>query len=258
MRIETTEGRRADVALELLSEGEPVSFRNLVLQLTRSRVLTCTVLSDVGPSQVDAVVAAEEFRSGRAALDVLLAAPLFAARLSPLPRQWELCHDDGGTAVSLCRLEGDAIVWPAQYPPAPDSGTADPRALSFAGFELWVYGWAPGAVPGRPYEDWLRVSARCVSNGADVRVSGPIMSAAAVVRWVQECERLYETLSGEAVLDSGEPALKLRLTAIGSGGIAARVEMAPVPGLQEHFFTFEIDQTYLPTVIAQGRALIHR
>lgn len=129
--------------------------------------------------------------------------------------------------------------------------------LEIAGFRLWIR--------RRQYPDsdeywdanWLDVSARCEAHGASVRVEGPVLMAPDVERFLRECEALHEYLTGAATLDSAEPNLRVRLSADGRAGhLALAVRITPDAAMQRHEFTFALDQTYLPAVISQCRAIL--
>jgi hypothetical protein len=63
---------------------------------------------------------------------------------------------------------------------------------------------------------------------------------------------LHQTLSGEAVLESHEPNVVVRVTATDvSGLMRLRVEITPDHLAQGHWFEFEIDQSYVPEAVAQ-------
>jgi hypothetical protein len=117
MQFDETEGARADLALQQLSEGKPVSFRGLGLQLSESGSLECRVYSRWAPENVDERIATEEFSLGKDTLDDLLnGAPAFASLIASKPRTWELVAIDGSDAVRLCCLEGETLRWKKGWP----------------------------------------------------------------------------------------------------------------------------------------------
>jgi hypothetical protein len=137
------------------------------------------------------------------------------------------------------------------------SEPSEPPAISIAGFHLWIH--------GRQYPDasdywdanWLRVTAQCSSAGASVTVAGPVLMTTDVQRFADQCEALYARLSGSALLDSCEPNLRVLLsTADSLGHLELKVEITPDQLQQEHRFSFEVDQTYLPALIAKCRAVV--
>ncbi len=132
-----------------------------------------------------------------------------------------------------------------------------PPALEILGFQLWIH--------GRQFPDaqdfwdgnWLNVTAHCGSNGASVSVSGAIFMVPDLEQWATQCRTLYENFQGEARLDPCEPNLLVTLRCSDRRGhILMRVEITPDQVTQEHRMDFEIDQSYLPSLIAQCRAII--
>jgi hypothetical protein len=131
-----------------------------------------------------------------------------------------------------------------------------PPALKIAGFQLWVYGSQfPDA---HDYDDgnWLNVVAHCGANSASVWASGAIVMVTDLGRWSEQCEALYQNQRSEAILSPIEPNLCVTLrTTDRLGHILLRVEITPDHMTQEHRFDFEIDQSYLPRLLAQCRAI---
>lgn len=139
-------------------------------------------------------------------------------------------------------------------------GNADalgPPALEVAGFQLWIHGReSPDA---HDYWDgnWLNVTAHCGGNGATVWTSGAIVMVSDLARWTMALESLYESGSGEAIFQPYEPNLWVCLRPSDRlGHLRLRVQITPDQMTQEHRFDFEIDQTYLPPLIRQCRAIL--
>lgn len=132
-----------------------------------------------------------------------------------------------------------------------------PPALRLASFELWVHGrQIPDATEAWD-EDWLQVTAYCAAPGARVWVAGPVLGSTSLARWMAECESLHATLTGEAELHSYEPNLRVRIEAMGkSGALGVAVFITPDQLTQEHRFEFSIDQSYLPQLVDELRAIL--
>ena len=78
-----------------------------------------------------------------------------------------------------------------------------------------------------------------------------------LARFRNELERLYQTLSGEAVLESHEPNVKIRVaTSDGEGHLTMRLEITSDHIAQGHWFALEIDQSYLPAAVAQLESVL--
>jgi hypothetical protein len=117
MEFAEPNGKRADLALDLLEEGRYVSFRGLGLHLEAAGSLECRVFTVWQPENVTEEIAREEFARGQVTLAALLDhSARFQQIASTKPRQWELLHHYGGGAIRVCRLTGDRLVWDDGYP----------------------------------------------------------------------------------------------------------------------------------------------
>jgi len=123
--------------------------------------------------------------------------------------------------------------------------------------QMWVH--------GREFEDskeyydgnWLRVTVHCGGAGASVRVGGAILMTVDLEGFAKGCDELWRREGDEAVLEPMEPNLRLCLTrADDAGHISGEVDITPDQLLQDHSFRFDLDQSYLPGIIQQCRAII--
>lgn len=128
--------------------------------------------------------------------------------------------------------------------------------LGLAGLQLWVHG--PDTVDAGGYDDWLRVTVHCGAHGASVWASGEIVQLGDLRGWIESVGHLHRELSGVARLAPLEQNLSVLLQIDRTGGIEMEVEITPDPGSQSHRFRFDIDQTYLPPFLKQGRKLLDR
>lgn len=129
--------------------------------------------------------------------------------------------------------------------------------LKLGGLQIWVHGRQfPDAID---YWDgnWLRITAHCGMQGADVWTTGAILNLPAVVSWLAELEYLNQSLTGSASLVPLEPELSVKLTASVLGHISMEVEITPDNMTQEHMFRFELDQSYLEPVIESCRKILN-
>jgi hypothetical protein len=131
--------------------------------------------------------------------------------------------------------------------------TAD---LTLAGLRIRVHGrQLPDAQD--PWDgNWLSVTARCEDAGASIVVSGPILHLSELVGWCGEIEKLLATLAGEARLACIEPNLSVVLKATSLGHITLDVSITSDHLTQKHWFQFNIDQSYLPPLIAGCRSIL--
>lgn len=128
--------------------------------------------------------------------------------------------------------------------------------LRMGGLSLWIH--------GRAYEDstedgdgnWLQITALCRYPGAWTRAEGTILHLGEIVRFLAGCEKLFQTLNGVAALDCMEPNLNVELESTGSGHVTVRISITPDHLTQSHAYTEELDQTFLPPIIAGCRAIL--
>ena len=134
-----------------------------------------------------------------------------------------------------------------------------PPDLTLAGVQLWVHGYAYADAADAWDGNWLRVTAHAAARGTSVWVSGVLLETVSVLRFRRELAALYETLAGQATLESHEPNILVRLTGVGrSGHLQARAELTPDHLAQGHWFDFAADQSYLPRLRAQCDAVLAR
>ena len=141
--------------------------------------------------------------------------------------------------------------------PAQNANSLGPPALRLAGLQLWIHGRQFPDAHDHWDGNWLNVTAHCGAQGASVWASGSIIMVSDLGRWAAQCEKLYETGQGEAALQPCEPNLSVSLRASDRlGHINMRVEITPDHMTQQHRIDFEVDQSYLPPLLAQCRAIM--
>jgi hypothetical protein len=128
-----------------------------------------------------------------------------------------------------------------------------PPALQIEGFQLWIQGRQFPESDEYWDGNWLNVTAHCACEGASIWVSGAILMASDIERFTLECERLHQEMHGEATLKSYEPNLHVLLSCDRLGHVRMRVSITPEHMLQRHELNFDIDQSYLPAIVAQCR-----
>jgi hypothetical protein len=129
--------------------------------------------------------------------------------------------------------------------------------INIAGLQIWIHGYQ--FVEAENYDDanWLRVSVHCGANGASVWTSGSIITVNDIIGMASDSEKLYQNEIKELEIDPMEPELRITMKAIDSlGHLEMTVEITPDHLSQEHTFQFEIDQSYLPTLVGQCRKLL--
>ncbi len=132
-----------------------------------------------------------------------------------------------------------------------------PPDFKIAGFCVWVL--------GREFEDrqdfwdgnWLRVSAHCGAEGAQVRASGPILHLSEIHLWLEQATELHRNLTGTAELRCMEPNLNAKIELKDRRGNLV-VDITPNNLTQQHRFTFEMDQSYLPELTGALARLLQK
>jgi hypothetical protein len=131
----------------------------------------------------------------------------------------------------------------------------DPQ-LQIGSLKVWIHGRQfPNA---KDYWDgnWLRITAECSSSSSKVKIHGPIIHLGELAGLLVSCRQLYENLSGEANLDCMEPELNVRMKAGSSGQIRLEISITPDNLNEEHLFRQDIDQSYLPSIIAACESIL--
>jgi hypothetical protein len=104
--------------------------------------------------------------------------------------------------------------------------------------------------------NWATITATCEYPGARVETTGTILHLPELARMAEGCERLYETLEGEAELACMEPNLRVNLKALRGGQIEIAIAITPDQLSQSHTFLAHFDQTYLPPIIEACRRVL--
>ncbi len=123
-------------------------------------------------------------------------------------------------------------------------------ALRVAGLQIWIHGLEfPEAADERD-ANWLNVTAHCGAHGAAVWAQGSILEITDLERFAGECDALLRGEATAAVLDPFEPNLRVTIEPSERYGRAcARVDLTPDHLAQAHSMQFDIDLSYLTSVI---------
>ena len=132
-----------------------------------------------------------------------------------------------------------------------------PPSFRLKACQFWVYGRQFPEAQDRWDGNWLKVAVHCGEAGASAWATGAILDTIGLLCFRDELERMHRTLTGEAVLESHEPNVVVRVTvADDAGHLRVRVEITPDHLTQGHWFEFEIDQSYLPAAVAQLESVL--
>lgn len=137
-----------------------------------------------------------------------------------------------------------------------DVGNFGKPAIKIAGLAIWIH--SRQFPDSKDYWDvnWLNVTVRCGAKGASVLVNGSIIHLSEISHFLSGVEKLYKTLKGQAELACMEPELSIELEAENHGHIKMSVSITPDHLNQQHNFVFELDQSFLPTLIANCKSTL--
>lgn len=128
-----------------------------------------------------------------------------------------------------------------------------PPSIQLGSLQVWVFGRQFPDAHDRWDGNWLNVAVHCGGDGASVWTSGSILDTVSFSEFRTGLRRIYETLAGDAVLESVEPEIRVQVSVSDSlGHHRVRVEINRITSENGHghWFEFGVDQTYLPFVTA--------
>jgi len=128
--------------------------------------------------------------------------------------------------------------------------------IKISGLEIWVH--------RRQFPDcndywdgnWISITAKCEAKKSCVWVSWSIIHLPELKNLLGTTEKLYQTLKGKAELSCMEPELSMRIDANNLGRMEMTVNITPDHLMQSHEYIFEIDQSYLPTLISECKKVL--
>lgn len=130
-------------------------------------------------------------------------------------------------------------------------------SLALAGLSVWVHGRQFPEVEDYDDGNWLRVTVYCGASGSEVWTNGAILTTIDIAAFGEQCAAMFGGDTGVAELAPCEPELKVSLEVTDSiGHIRALVELTPDHLRQSHRFEFEVDQSYLPSIIKQCAEIV--
>ena len=134
----------------------------------------------------------------------------------------------------------------------------DDPDFALEGLSIWILDRAfPQATNGWD-EEWLSVRASMRGTGSSVTTEGVILMTTDFKRFRDQLANLHATLTGDASLSGYEPNLKVSLTVNERGVVPGRVEITSDHLTERHRFEIQIDQSYLPALIASCDSILER
>jgi hypothetical protein len=136
------------------------------------------------------------------------------------------------------------------------TGNLGSPSIRLSGLKIWVHGRQFPEATDYWDGNWLHVTVECSAINAVVCVSGPLIHLSELAQWATSAEKLHSTLNGEANLVCMEPELSVKLVLDKLGHMLMTVNITPDLMSQQHCFRVELDQSYLPNLIAGCRGIL--
>ena len=130
--------------------------------------------------------------------------------------------------------------------------------IKLDGLQIWIHNREFPTSEDYWDSNWLNTTVHCGANNASVWVNGSILLNIEISDWLDSLVKMNEQLSGEANLETLEQQLSVRLKAEQLGGVSMEVEITPDQLTQRHYFEFEIDQSYLNSLIESCRKVLQK
>jgi hypothetical protein len=141
---------------------------------------------------------------------------------------------------------------------SPDFEGLGAPSLDLFGLKLWIHGREFPNATDFWDGNWLHVTAILSTPTSMVRTEGPIVHLREIYALKAECAKLYETLSGQAVLSCMEPNLSAKIIAGTGGHIEVEVSVVPDQLTERHEYKTTSDQTFLPSVVRQCEDILEQ
>lgn len=124
-------------------------------------------------------------------------------------------------------------------------------------FKLWIHGRQFPNSNDFWDGNWLNISAYCGESGANVYVNGPLVHLSEIEEWLKLCQDLNQKLDGTATLKFTEPNLIFKIE-LEKGSGTFSIYITPDLINQDHWFHFDIDQSYLSSIISDSKIILKR
>lgn len=106
-------------------------------------------------------------------------------------------------------------------------------------------------------DDLIQFEAKCDGPGAWV-VAEPCCLIGDIEKWYADLDKLYKDIEGKVSFFALESDFKIGMTGNKLGQIELTIDISSDPLTQSHQFIFELDQSYLPSVVTQLKAVSKR
>lgn len=130
--------------------------------------------------------------------------------------------------------------------------------IRLSGLQIWIHSRTPEDDQETWGGNWLRVTVHCGALGSDVWADGEIIHLSEMLLWHAEIEQLHKMLTRQAKLSCVEPELDIVIKSGPLGRMTMEVSITPDHMNQRHSFEFEIDQSYLQSLLDQLRVVFQK
>lgn len=128
--------------------------------------------------------------------------------------------------------------------------------LKFAGLSLWVRSREFPDIVEYWDGNWLDIMCRVESHGAFVEFAGPFLRTDELAAFSKQLAGIQKDLIGEAELECMEPNLNIKVQCKALGHLDVVISITPDNLTQSHVFTFEVDQSYLTSVLSDCKRIL--
>jgi len=123
---------------------------------------------------------------------------------------------------------------------------------------IWVHGRQFPDSQDYWDSNWLNVTAEYIGRDSRTKAHGAIITAGELYEFASGLEILNRDLKGSAVLECMEPYLHVEVRAKSLGHIEIEVAITADPLTESHTYKEQIDQTFLPPILAGLRSVLTR
>lgn len=131
-------------------------------------------------------------------------------------------------------------------------------SISIGALKIWINGRQFPDLSDYWDGNWIDVTALCEGMGSRIQVTGPFIHLTELQAWREDLKEFESTLKGSVELPAMEPTLNIKIEEEESsrGHLKCIVLITGDHLSEEHRYLFQIDQSYLPGLIAQLGAVL--
>lgn len=130
--------------------------------------------------------------------------------------------------------------------------------VKLAGLSLWALSYQFPESADYWDGNWLRVQIVLEARRCHIEVNGSFLRTDELLSFADQLRHLNDDLKGDATLECMEPTLNCRVSCKPRGHIEVTVNLTPDHLSQSHQVHFEIDQSYLGTLLQDCSRLLTR